>query len=184
MSSLNELVLREGAFYRRRDGRVIGPARLLVPEAMFPWQVGDEWYTPHGAWDLAGASSLEDLIEEVSDPVAIRETNCVSQAALLTTDSQERKDTPIYSGVLKYFPLALAEVAKVSKTGNDKHNPGQPLHWSKGKSNDHADCVARHLLEAGTIDVDDGHRHSAKLAWRALALLQTELEEAAKNKAA
>lgn len=102
----------------------------------------------------------------------------------LPTDSQERKDTPIYSGVLKYFPLALAEVAKVSKTGNDKHNPGQPLHWSKGKSNDHADCVARHLIEAGTIDLDDGHRHSAKLAWRALALLQIELEEAAHNKAA
>lgn len=106
------------------------------------------------------------------------------QHPLLPVDSQMRKDMPIYSGVVKYFPLALAEIARVSKTGNDKHNPGQPLHWSKGKSNDHADCIMRHLIEAGTIDADDGHRHSAKLAWRALALLQTELEDAAKNTSA
>jgi len=30
-------------------------------------------------------------------------------------------------------------------------------------------------MERGTIDID-GMRHSAKLAWRALALLQLELE--------
>ncbi len=94
----------------------------------------------------------------------------------LPTDSQERKDTPIYSGVMTYFPLALAEIARLSKAGNDKHNPGQPLHWSRGKSADHADCIARHLLEIGTRDADDGHLHSTKLAWRALANLQLELE--------
>ena len=96
--------------------------------------------------------------------------------AFLSTDSHERKDTPIYSGVMAYFPLALAEIAKLSKAGNDKHNPGQPLHRSRGKSNDHADCIARHLLEIGTRDPDDGHLHSTKLAWRALANLQIELE--------
>lgn len=97
---------------------------------------------------------------------------------MLSTDSKERKDTPIYSGVLRYFPRALAYIAKVSKAGNDKHNPGQPLHWSKGKSNDHGDCIARHLIEAGMVDADDGLLHSGKLAWRALALLETELEKA------
>jgi len=107
-----------------------------------------------------------------------------SPDVLLPTDSQARKDTPIYSGVLKYFPLALAEIARLSKAGNDKHNPGQPLHWSRGKSGDHPDCIARHLLEVGTIDPDDGHRHATKLAWRALALLQLELEEAAKQNSA
>jgi len=95
----------------------------------------------------------------------------------LPTDAKERKDTPIATGVLDYFPLALAEVARVSKAGNDQHNPGQPLHWAKGKSTDHADSLVRHFLERGTIDVD-GQRHSAKVAWRALALLQTELENA------
>lgn len=93
----------------------------------------------------------------------------------MTDDPQERKAIPVATGVLDYFPLALLEVAKVSKIGNDQHNPGQPLHWSKGKSTDHADSLLRHLMERGTMDVD-GARHTAKVAWRALALLQTELE--------
>lgn len=82
---------------------------------------------------------------------------------------------PITTGVLDYFSNALAEVAKVSKAGNDQHNPGQQLHWARGKSTDQADCIARHLIGRGTFDTD-GQRHSAKLAWRALALLQEELE--------
>lgn len=93
----------------------------------------------------------------------------------LPTDSAERKRTPIYSGVMAYFPDALAEVARVSVAGNEQHNKGQPLHWDRNKSTDQADCIARHLLEHGTLD-SDGQRHSAKLAWRALALLQTEIE--------
>jgi hypothetical protein len=94
---------------------------------------------------------------------------------MLPTDPKERKATPIFSGVVKYFPLALAEVARVSKAGNDQHNPGQPLHWDKSKSTDHADCIIRHLIDAGELD-SDGQRHSAKVAWRALALLEMELE--------
>jgi hypothetical protein len=93
----------------------------------------------------------------------------------LTTDAKERKDTPIATGVLDYFPDALAEVARCSKAGNDQHNPGQPLHWAKEKSTDEADALIRHFLERGTRDVD-GIRHSAKVAWRALALLQRELD--------
>ena len=96
---------------------------------------------------------------------------------VLPQDAAERKATPVVSGVLDYFPAALAEVARVSKAGNDQHNPGQPLHWARGKSMDHADALARHLLERGTVDTD-GIRHSAKMAWRALALLQEELEAA------
>jgi len=98
----------------------------------------------------------------------------------LPTDAKARKDTPICRGVLDYFPLAIAEIARVSKAGNDQHNPGQPLHWAREKSTDHADCVARHLMERGSVDTD-GQRHSGKLAWRALALLQTELEEEQKH---
>jgi hypothetical protein len=94
---------------------------------------------------------------------------------ILSTDSVVRKNTPITTGVIDYFPLALAEVARVSKAGNDQHNPGQPLHWAKEKSTDHHDCIARHLIDRGSLDTD-GQRHSAKLAWRALAALQIELE--------
>jgi hypothetical protein len=100
----------------------------------------------------------------------------MDKLAALPTDAKERKATPIATGVLDYFPLALAEVARTSKAGNDQHNPGQPLHWAKHLSTDHADCIVRHLIDRGTID-SDGQRHSAKVAWRALALLQTELEE-------
>jgi hypothetical protein len=93
----------------------------------------------------------------------------------LPTDSNERKDVPLARGVLDYFPAALAEVARLSHEGNKKHNPGEDLHWARGKSTDHADCIMRHLAERGTIDTD-GITHSAKVAWRALALLQEELE--------
>jgi hypothetical protein len=95
---------------------------------------------------------------------------------LTETEHQKRKNTPICTGVFDYFPDALAMIARISKLGNDQHNPGQPLHWSRGKSNDHADCILRHLVDRGTID-DDGVTHTGKVAWRALALLQEELEE-------
>lgn len=92
----------------------------------------------------------------------------------LPTDAKERKAVPLCTGVLDYFPHALAAVAIVSKAGNDQHNPGQPLHWAWGKSNDHADCIVRHLMDRGLLDAD-GQPHSAKVAWRALALLEEEL---------
>lgn len=95
---------------------------------------------------------------------------------MMPTDPKERKQILIYSGVLKYFPLALQEVARVSKAGNDQHNPGTPLHWDRNKSTDELDALTRHLLDAGKIDTD-GQRHSAKLAWRALASLEKELEQ-------
>ena len=82
---------------------------------------------------------------------------------------------PIASGLLDYFPAACAAVAELSLIGNEQHNPGEPLHWARGKSTDQADTIVRHLLERGLVD-DDGVRHSTKLAWRALALLQEELE--------
>jgi hypothetical protein len=98
-------------------------------------------------------------------------------AELLPTGAAERKKIPLGSGVLDYFSAALIEVAKVSFAGNEQHNPGQPLHWARGKSNDHPDTMLRHYMERGTVDVD-GMRHSAKMVWRALAILQMELEEA------
>lgn len=93
----------------------------------------------------------------------------------LPDDSAARKTYPMATGLLDYFPAALAEVAHISYLGNQKHNPGQELHWSRGKSNDHADCAIRHLAERGTRD-DNGVRHTAQAAWRALAELQEELE--------
>lgn len=93
----------------------------------------------------------------------------------LPTDPHTRKTHPVASGVLDYFPLALVELAHVSYVGNEQHNPGKPLHWDRSKSTDEADALIRHFLERGTRDTD-GLRHTAKMAWRALALLQKEIE--------
>lgn len=98
----------------------------------------------------------------------------------LSTDAQERKRHPICTGVLDYFPDAIAEIALVSRVGNEHHNPGEPLHWAKEKSTDHADALVRHLMERGMLDAD-GMRHTAKAAWRALALLQEEIEANGRN---
>lgn len=85
----------------------------------------------------------------------------------LPTDATLRKNIPIYSGLIKYFPNALAAVAAVSKKGNDQHHPDKPLHWDKPKSNDHLDAMLRHVIDE---DWD-------KVAWRALAHLQIHLEQ-------
>ena len=96
----------------------------------------------------------------------------------LPESANRRKDLPIATGVIDYFPLALGAVAELSKKANDQHNPGMPLHWARGKSKDHADCLMRHFIERGTTDTD-GIRHTAKVAWRALAMLQEEIEKEA-----
>lgn len=93
----------------------------------------------------------------------------------LPTDAKTRKTYPIATGVVDYFPDALAEIGHVSYVGNEQHNPGTPLHWDRAKSTDEADALMRHFVQRGTVD-SDGIRHSAKMAWRALALLQKELE--------
>jgi len=89
---------------------------------------------------------------------------------------KKRKNFPIYSGVIKYFPKALAYVALVSKLGNDQHNPGKELFWDRTKSQDNLDALTRHLTECGNLD-DDGLYHDAKVAWRALANLEELLEK-------
>src|SRR5690242_15632309 len=96
------------------------------------------------------------------------------------TDRATRKETPIYSGFIKYFPLAMVAVSQLSKSANEVHNPGQPLHWSKGKSNDHRDCLGRHMLELDEYDTEADHDyhylHAVKAFWRAGAILQEILE--------
>jgi hypothetical protein len=101
----------------------------------------------------------------------------------LPIEAKSRKQYPVGTGVVDYFPDALAEVAHVSFIGNEQHNPGEPLHWAREKSTDEADALMRHFIERGRID-SDGVRHSAKMCWRALALLQKELEAAAASVAA
>lgn len=93
----------------------------------------------------------------------------------LPEDAEARNQIPLADGLLYYFPKALAAVAQVSLVGSQQHNPGQPMHWDREKSRDHANKIMRHLVDAGKRD-SKGVRHSAYMAWRALALLQEEIE--------
>lgn len=95
----------------------------------------------------------------------------------LPTDPTERKKIPL-AAVWNYFDLALIEVAKVIYGGNQQHNPGsKEMVWDRSKSTDQEECLQRHFLDRGTLDTD-GLRHTAKMAWRALAMLQLEMEAA------
>jgi hypothetical protein len=93
----------------------------------------------------------------------------------LPDDATRRLEYPMADGLLDYFPNALAEVARLSHAATQQHHPDQPMHWDRSKSTDHRNKIIRHLVDAGGLD-DKGMRHSAMVAWRALALLQEELE--------
>lgn len=92
----------------------------------------------------------------------------------LPTDYTARKALPLYDFMFKYFPLAWLEVVKVAVVGNDQHNPGEPLHWARGKSTDQLNTAFRHVFDHGTgTEVDtDGCYHLAKAIWRFSAELQ------------
>jgi hypothetical protein len=126
------------------------------------------------------------LMKEVLDNVE-HELNKSTPTLTLPTDSAERKEYPMLSGCLNYFPAALAGVSKVSKQGNEKHNPGQPLHHARGKSTDHGDCIVRHLTDTEDLLAAFDRKYAgvtpeqilieaSQLAWRALAYSQ-ELHE-------
>lgn len=95
---------------------------------------------------------------------------------VLPDDAETRNKYPLAEGLLHYFPNALLAVSEVSVAGNKQWNLG-PLHWDRSKSTDHGNKILRHQIDAGTLDTD-GTRHSAKVAWRALAQLEDELIKA------
>jgi hypothetical protein len=141
-----------------------------------------------GPWDdRPGAINYVDprrpVDEQLREIEAAARTRRLAQEALARMDAHlppgasDRKGIPIATGFIDYFPDAVAAVAQLSRIGNDQHNPGTPLHWDRAKSGDESDCLMRHFLERGTFD-NDGVRHSVKVAWRAMAQLQKEIEAA------
>jgi len=125
---------------------------------------------------------IEDMkgtrYEQTPQPPKAFDRPSSARPSALPVGSAARKNIPLARGLLDYFPAALAAVADLSRAGNDKHNPGEELHWARSKSMDHADCIVRHLVDRGKTDPEDGISHTTKIAWRALALLQEELEAA------
>jgi hypothetical protein len=117
------------------------------------------------AYGKPAFQQIEELLDDGSNKTK-------ADLTLREYTSAERKQMPVTTGVLHYFPDAIAAISRVSKKGNDKHNPGEPLHWSREKSSDHDDCVGRHLLTPDAIDPDSGETERAHRAWRDLADLQ------------
>jgi hypothetical protein len=99
-----------------------------------------------------------------------------TRAVILPVEPTERKQYPVATGFMDYFPDAIAAISNLSYIANEQHNPGEPVHWNRGKSTDEADTMMRHFLQRGSVDTD-GLRHTAKMAWRAMAMLQKELEQ-------
>lgn len=103
--------------------------------------------------------------------------NATNEKGLIPKDDQERKDAPMFRGLLAYFPMALFAVARHSLESDRKHNPDNPYapQWSRGKSADHKDCIIRHLVD--TQDPSEEEYHLRAIAWRGLAMLQEYYEE-------
>ena len=55
------------------------------------------------------------------------------------------------------------------------------LHWSRETSNDHLDCIARHMVDQLDTELDSVEEKTAA-AWRALAELQLAIEEKKQEK--
>lgn len=129
---------------------------------------------------MSSNSKADSLHMNSQSPSLQISTN--SQPMTLPTDSAARKNYPILRGCLRYFPAALAGVAKISKLGNDKHNPGEEMHHARGKSPDHGDCILRHLTDTedllasltrnGNVAPETILNEVSQLAWRALAYSQ------------
>ena len=99
----------------------------------------------------------------------------------ITTDPVARKSIPIHTTLFKYFPKAVAEIANCCVVGGAQHGQSiEELHWDRSKSGNALDALMRHALDAGFMDTD-GVRHSAKIAFRALANLELELESVEKS---
>lgn len=99
------------------------------------------------------------------------------QDLLVGKSAAERKTYPLYEGVIGYFKNALYRVAHVSWVGNNQHNPGQPLHWARGKSKDQMDCLMRHAAEYDPNDFSAASEEAgAAMCWRALAEFEIYLE--------
>lgn len=94
----------------------------------------------------------------------------------LPLDGKARKEIPLWSFIEGYFPDAIIALASLSFKANAKHNPGQPMHWSREKSSDHKDCILRHLLDEERIDPETGWPEAVAAAWRACANAQLVIE--------
>lgn len=89
---------------------------------------------------------------------------------------------PYYTVLFKQFPLALQEVMKCSKAGNNKYHETD-LDWMNFSRVDNAEtryrnAMLRHMTEYGSVeDMEEygGMTHEGAVVWNALADLEVNL---------
>lgn len=139
-------------------------------EVLGPEAFGRQYPEPPKVYGTS-PNPLEDWANDVDDSTS------EPASGLEGMTDTERKARPVMTGFLDYFPDAALAVANVSFVANEQHNPDEEMHWARSKSPDEFNTALRHLMQRGTVD-KDGLRHTAKAAWRIMAALQKELEEA------
>jgi hypothetical protein len=95
----------------------------------------------------------------------------VMRRATFSDRAEQRKQVNLLRALL-YFHDALAEIGQLILAGEKQH---KTQGWDRSKSGDELEALLRHVIDAGYVDTDD-QLHSTKIAWRALANLQKELE--------
>ncbi len=138
----------------KRRGEVYGRAPLIMEMAEREGKTYDE---------------LKQEIEESMSGMGFTKVE-----SPFSEDAEIRKEHPVYEGFVKYFPDAIALVSHISWSGNQQHHPDKPLHWDKSKSADEPDALMRHMIDySKSGDIEE----LGKVAWRAMAWLQRELEK-------
>lgn len=190
---ITQEMVGDGIAARLRNGWVMKKVEWF-DDPLYPLTANTETDVGHLSWAVNGRQFRDtegqyDIVELLTGVPEER------TGMTLPTDSAVRKEVPLFTGCLAYFPAALAEVARVSKGGNDKHNPGEPMHHARGKSMDHQDCILRHTVDAADFEAalkrglkinglgtEDEIKEAviyekAQRAWRDLADLQVTIEE-------
>lgn len=150
------------------------PRCALYPEEVAP-RYNECYHNPKWCSCDPCRDALKRCQTKPPEPKVELGTTLVEKNTSLPDDAQERLKFPMAAGLLDYFPNALAEVSFLSFMATQQHHPDAGMHWDRSKSLEHRDKIMRHLVDTGKVD-DKGLRHSAMVAWRALALLQEELE--------
>lgn len=147
-----------------------------VEESVLLWKSGDRGIVEAVSSKYVSLRMERNNMVVSWPPTFLENVQTKQEPRVLPDITEVRENYPLWDGLFAYFPAALCEVARWSKAGNDKHNPGEPLHWSREKSTDHKNKILRHLLDSEK-KVDGDFYEATALAWRSLALLQELLEK-------
>src|SRR5699024_12009975 len=108
----------------------------------------------HLSCDVLRNTSITDVQCDVrgSDEESIEYMTDIAAASLYRLQCEVGVEPNAYAQLgldefMSCYGDALAAVANLSYTANQKHNPGERMHWARNKSTDHADCLIRHLCQ-------------------------------------